>query len=109
MALLSFTSVTSIPEGVSTPGKGKKVEIISQTQSQLQKHISVSIYLNVHSVHIHTCPVHDVDGNAGCRAVSSASHSVNSDGVVSARLQIINCSSGLGAGYSELLRVTVTS
>lgn len=53
--------------------------------------------------------MHDVDGNAGCGAVSSAGHSINSDGVVSARLQITDRSSGLRAGYSELLRITVTS
>lgn len=53
--------------------------------------------------------MHDVDGNAGCGAVSSASHSIHSDGVVSARLQITDGSSGLRARYGELLRITVTS
>lgn len=56
-----------------------------------------------------TCLVHDVDWGAGGGAVSSASHSVHSDSVVSTRLQVIDCDSGLRARYCELLGITVTS
>lgn len=56
-----------------------------------------------------TCPVRDVDGGAGCRAVSSPSHGVHSDHVVSSGLQVVDGGGGLGAGDGELFRITVAS
>lgn len=56
-----------------------------------------------------TRSVSDVDWGAGCGAVSSPSHSIHSDDVVSARRQVRDCGSGLRAGNRELLRITVTS
>lgn len=54
-----------------------------------------------------TCRVCDVDGSAGCGAISSTSHSIDSDGVVSARLQVVDGGSGLRAGNCELFWTTV--
>lgn len=56
-----------------------------------------------------TCLVHDIDWSAGGGAVSSTSHSVDGDSVVSTRHQVIDCGGGLRAGHCELLRITVTS
>lgn len=56
-----------------------------------------------------TCPVGDVDGDAGCGAVSSAGDGVHSDGVVSARLKAVDDGGGLGAGNGELLWIALTS
>lgn len=56
-----------------------------------------------------TCPVCDVDGGAGCRAVSSPSHGVHSDHVVSSGLQVVDGGGGLRAGDGELFRITVAS
>ncbi len=58
---------------------------------------------------VFTCPVCDIDWSAGCGAVSSTSHSVDRDSVVSTRLQVSDCGSGLRARHCELLRITVTS
>lgn len=56
-----------------------------------------------------TCPVCDVDGGAGCRAVSSPSHGVHSDHVVSSGLQVVDGGGGLRAGDGELFRITVAT
>lgn len=56
-----------------------------------------------------TCPVCHVDGGAGRRAVSSPSHGVHSDHVVSSRFQVADGGSGLRAGNGELFRITVAS
>lgn len=58
---------------------------------------------------VYTRPVSDVDRGAGCGAVSSPSHSIHGDGVVSARLQVVDCGSGLSAGNRELLWISVAS
>lgn len=65
----------------------------------------VCVFLGVHV----TCLVCDIDGSAGCWAVSSTSDSVDSDGVVCSGLQVIDRGSRLIARNCELLRVTVTS
>lgn len=57
---------------------------------------------------VRTCLVCDIDWSAGCGAVSSTSHSIDSDDVVSTRLQVSDCGSGLRARDCELLRITVT-
>lgn len=56
-----------------------------------------------------TCLMSDVDRNAGCRAISSASHSIDGNGVVGARIQVSDCGSGLRTRDCELLRITVTT
>lgn len=56
-----------------------------------------------------TCLVRDIDWRAGRRAVSSTGHSVDGDDVVSTRLQVLDCGSGLRARHCELLGITVTS
>lgn len=58
---------------------------------------------------VRTCLVCDINWGAGRGAVSSAGHSVDSDRVVSTRLQVVDCGGGLRAGHCELLRITVTS
>lgn len=56
-----------------------------------------------------TCLMCDIDRSAGCGAISSPSYSINSDDVVSTRLQIVDCGGGLRARHCELLGITVTS
>lgn len=56
-----------------------------------------------------TCFVCDIDGSAGCRTVSSTSHSIDGDSVVSSRLQVRDGGSGLRAGHCKLLGIAVTS
>lgn len=63
------------------------------------------VFLGVHV----TCLVCDIDGSAGCWAVSSTSNSVDGDGVVRSGVQVIDRGSGLIARNCELLRVAVTS
>lgn len=58
---------------------------------------------------VRTCLVCDIDWRAGRRAVSSTSHSIDGDDVVSTRLQVLDCGSGLRARHCELLRIAVTS
>lgn len=58
---------------------------------------------------VFTCFVRDIDWSAGCGAVSSTSHSIDSDSVVGTRLQVRDCGSGLRARHCELLGITVTS
>ena len=56
-----------------------------------------------------TCSVCDIDWSAGCGAVSSTSHSIDSYSVVGTRLEVRDCGSGLRARHCELLGITVTS
>lgn len=56
-----------------------------------------------------TCLVCDIDRDAGCGAVSSASHGVHGDDVVGSWLQVVDGGGGLRAGHGELLGIAVTS
>lgn len=101
VTLLSFTSVTSISDGDSTPGRRDGTMKRRQRPSERREKKTVSV--------TSTCFVCDVDRSAGGGTVSSAGHGVDRHGVVGAGVKVRDCSSGFRAGYRELLRVTVTS
>jgi hypothetical protein len=56
-----------------------------------------------------TCLVGDINGCAGGWAVPSAGHSVDCDGVVSTRPQVLDGGSRLGTRHSELFRGAVAT
>lgn len=68
---------------------------------------SVCVFVFV-GVCVGTCLVCDIDWSARGGAVSSTSHSIDSDDVVSTRLQVSDRGSGLRARNCELLGITVT-
>lgn len=109
VTLLSFTSITSMSEGESTPRRGGWRDEEEKAMSGKIKRKYLNLFCFLQCVAVFTCLVCDIDRSAGCRAVSSPSYSVDGDSVVSTWLQVSDCCSGLWARHCELLRITVTS
>lgn len=111
--VLSFTSVTSISDGDSISTRTQTTSFyhspalhqITSAHNIVPLFPFLLCFTNCEC----TCFVCDVDGCAGGGAVSSACHSIYSDGIVSAWTQILNSGSGLRSWDSELFREAVTT